>query len=153
MACSSPCKGFFQRLLRMCGILLAGVVVGFGLLTAVFMLPVDSMEQHVLESLPALNGEWGTGEESYEQVVKGYLSTQLDNSTDAYMLLTAIHRSEKSAVDQAINLYSWQAGGGNQYVSLLRFGQSGSDGMYEVAVARYWLGFLVVLKPLILYLN
>ena len=24
MACSSPCKGFFQRLLRMCGILLAG---------------------------------------------------------------------------------------------------------------------------------
>lgn len=153
MACSSPCKGFFQRLLRMCGILLAGVVVGFGLLTAVFMLPVDSMEQHVLESLPALNGEWGTGEESYEQVVKGYLSTQLDNSTDAYMLLTAIHRSEKSAVDQAINLYSWQAGGANQYVSLLRFGQSGSDGMYEVAVARYWLGFLVVLKPLLLYLN
>ena len=70
MTCSSPCKGFFQRLLRMCGILLAGVAVGFGLLTAVFMLPVDSMEQHVLESLPALNGEWGTGEESYEQVVK-----------------------------------------------------------------------------------
>lgn len=52
-----------------------------------------------------------------------------------------------------MNLYSWKAVGANQYLSLLRFGQSGSDGMYEVAVARYWLGFLVVLKPLLLYLN
>lgn len=153
MTWSSSCKGFFRRLLRMGGILLAGIAAGFGLLTAVFLLPVGSMEQHVLESLPALNGEWGTGEESYEQVVKGYPSTQLDNSTDAYMLLTAIHRSEKSAVDQAIQLYSWQEEGANQYISLLRFGENGSEGMREVAIARYWLGFLVVLKPLLLYMN
>ena len=94
-------KGLFRRMLGLCGILLAGIAVGFALLTAVFLLPVDAMEEHVLASIPALSGEWGTGEESYEQVLKGYTSTQLDNSTDAYMLLSAIHRSDKSAVDQA----------------------------------------------------
>ena len=61
------------------------IAVGFALLTAVFLLPVDEMEEHVLASIPALSGEWGTGEESYEQVLKGYASTQLDNGTPVSM--------------------------------------------------------------------
>ena len=147
-------KGLFRRMLGLCGILLAGIAVGFALLTAVFLLPVDAMEEHVLASIPALSGEWGTGEESYEQVLKGYASTQLDNSTDAYMLLSAIHRSDKSAVDQAVNVYTWQDPDSfGQYGTLLRYGKSGSEGMQENATARYWLGYLVVLKPLLLFLN
>ncbi|MFR5854389.1 MAG: hypothetical protein ACLUE8_08710 [Lachnospiraceae bacterium] len=147
-------KGLFRRMLGLCGILLAGIAVGFALLTAVFLLPVDAMEEHVLASIPALSGEWGTGEESYEQVLKGYTSTQLDNSTDAYMLLSAIHRSDKSAVDQAVNVYTWQDPDSfGQYGTLLRYGKSGSEGMQEKATARYWLGYLVVLKPLLLFLN
>ena len=147
-------KGLFRRMLGLCGILLAGIAVGFALLTAVFLLPVDAMEEHVLASIPALSGEWGTGEESYEQVLKGYASTQLDNSTDAYMLLSAIHRSDKSAVDQAVNVYTWQDPDSfGQYGTLLRYGKSGSEGMQEKATARYWLGYLVVLKPLLLFLN
>lgn len=147
-------KGLFRRMLGLCGILLAGIAVGFALLTAVFLLPVDAMEEHVLASIPALSGEWGTGEESYEQVLKGYTSTQLDNSTDAYMLLSAIHRSDKSAVDQAVNVYTWQDPDSfGQYGTLLRYGKSGSEGMQENATARYWLGYLVVLKPLLLFLN
>lgn len=54
-------KGLFRRMLGLCGILLAGIAVGFALLTAVFLLPVDAMEEHVLASIPALSGEWGTG--------------------------------------------------------------------------------------------
>ena len=147
-------KGLFRRMLGLCGILLAGIAVGFALLTAVFLLPVDAMEEHVLASIPALSGEWGTGEESYEQVLKGYASTQLDNSTDAYMLLSAIHRSDKSAVDQAVNVYTWQDPDSfGQYGTLLRYGKSGSEGMQEKTTARYWLGYLVVLKPLLLFLN
>ena len=51
-------KGLFRRMLGLCGILLAGIAVGFALLTAVFLLPVDAMEEHVLASIPA-NGARG----------------------------------------------------------------------------------------------
>ncbi|MFR6406332.1 MAG: hypothetical protein ACLUN6_03765 [Holdemanella sp.] len=103
---------------------------------------------------PRFERRMGHGEESYEQVLKGYTSTQLDNSTDAYMLLSAIHRSDKSAVDQAVNVYTWQDPDSfGQYGTLLRYGKSGSEGMQENATARYWLGYLVVLKPLLLFLN
>ena len=49
-------KGLFRRMLGLCGILLAGIAVGFALLTAVFLLPVDAMEEHVLALTRAIFG-------------------------------------------------------------------------------------------------
>lgn len=144
----SPWKGF----LRLALLLLAGIVAGFLLLMASFLLPIDPMERNVLLSVPALDGSWGTGEEAYEQVLKGYETTQLDNSTDAYMLLSAIHRSDTSLIDRAINVYTYHHEiNYRQFDSLLQYAQTGRDeDMKDTATARYWLGYLIVLKPLLL---
>ena len=70
--------------------LILGMVIGFVLLLAVYALPVEPMAANVQASVPALNGEWGE-ELSYYQLIPGYITTQLDNSTDASMLLAAVH--------------------------------------------------------------
>ena len=77
-----------RTLIRLCFTLLAGIVLGFVLLLAVYALPLEPMEANVRASIPALNGEWRR-EESYDQLVAGYMTTQLDNSTDAAMMLAA----------------------------------------------------------------
>lgn len=143
----SPLAAFFRLALILAG----GVILGFGLLAAAFLLPVEPMEQNVLLSIPAMDGSWGTGEEAYEQVVKGYQTAQLDNSTDAYMLLSAIHRSDTSLADRVIHVYTYYHEiHYKQYETLMQYGQSGLQDMRDTSTARYWLGFLVVLKPLLL---
>ncbi|MDD3335073.1 MAG: hypothetical protein PHI98_06080 [Eubacteriales bacterium] len=140
-----------KSLFRLACLLGAGVLLGFALLWAVFLLPVDSMEQNVLLSIPAMDGSWGTGEEAYEQVLKGYQTTQLDNTTDASMLLTAIHRSDQSALQQAINVYTYHhTVQYRQYDTLMQLGETGLVGMEDTATTRYWLGYLILLKPLLL---
>lgn len=143
-----------KALLRLTLMLLAGIAVGFGLLTAAFLLPVEPMEQNVLLSIPSLDGTWGSGEEAGEQVVKGYQTMQLDNTTDASMLLTAIHRSDTSAVDQALNVYTYHHEiFYPQYATLMQYGQTGLEGMEDTATTRYWLGYLIILKPLLMFLT
>lgn len=129
--------------------LLAGIVAGYLLLVAVYMLPVEPMAQNVRASVPALQGEWGR-EDAYEQLVKGYVTTQLDNSTDAVMMLAAVHESEASPFVQAAEARN-AMNRGTAYDALLAFAQG--QEMESVAVARYWHGYLVLLKPLLMILS
>ena len=130
-------------------ILLAGILIGFLLLSAVYVLPVEPMRQHVMASIPAWNGEWGK-EDSYEQLVSGYITTQLDNSTDAAMMLAAIHEDEQSVFVQAAEGRNY-TGGGNAFLTLLEMAKGNE--MQSVSVARYWHGYLVLLKPLLLVMS
>lgn len=144
-------RPFLARFVRLALILLGGIVLGFGLLALSFLLPIEPMEQNVLLSIPAMDGSWGTGEEPYEQVVKGYQTAQLDNSTDAYMLLSAIHRSDTSLADRVIHVYTYYHDVHyKQYDTLMQYGQTGLANMRNTSTARYWLGYLIVLKPLLL---
>lgn len=139
---------------RLTLILLGGIALGFGLLVAAFCLPVEPMAQNVRLSIPTLDGTWGSGEEAAEQVVKGYQTMQLDNATDASMLLTAIHQSDTGAVDRAINVYTYRHEVYyTQYGTLMQYGQTGLEDMNDTATTRYWLGYLIVLKPLLLFMT
>ncbi|MEG0513146.1 MAG: hypothetical protein RR653_10585 [Clostridia bacterium] len=142
----TPLRGLCRLFL----FLLCGVLVGFTLLVAAFALPVDAMERNVLLSIPTLDGSWGTGEEAYEQLLKGYATTQLDNTTDALMLLTAIHRSNESLITQAVNVYTYSGTNPRAYPTLLEYAQTGAEGMRDTAISWYWLGYLVLLKPLLM---
>lgn len=134
-------------------LLIAGIIVGFLLLLAAFALPAAPIERNVLASLPAYNGEWGLGEESYEQLVKGYQTTQLDNSTDCAMMMSAMHSSEESIVTRAVEAYVY-TGGGTAYQTMLKYGRDGGGGVLRsVPVSRYWHGYLVLLKPLLSVLS
>ena len=74
------------------------IVCGIFLMTLVFMLPTDIMKEHVTSSIDIFYTE-----SVYPQQVPGYKSTQLDNETDAIMLLGAIHESKQlSPLQQAV---------------------------------------------------
>ena len=139
-----------RTLIRLCFTLLAGIVLGFVLLLAVYALPLEPMEANVRASIPALNGEWRR-EESYDQLVAGYMTTQLDNSTDAAMMLAAVTRSEKPLAAQVADSDCYKAEG-NAFHSLLAYGRSDTE-LSSYSIARYWHGYLVFLKPLLMFLS
>lgn len=132
-------------------VLLCGVVIGYALLLGVFLLSIEPMRQNVLASIPALNGEWGL-ESSYEQVVAGYLSTQLDNSTDAAMLLHAVHESDLPITVRAAEGFRYISEG-NAFGTLLSYAQTAPEDMLTSPIARYWHGYLVLLKPLLMVMS
>ncbi|NLO84714.1 MAG: hypothetical protein GX096_04690 [Clostridiales bacterium] len=146
-------RPWLRGILRNSLILVGGIAVGFLLLLAVYALPVDRMEDNVMLSLPTFDGTWGSGEESYEQLLKGYRSTQLDNSTDSLMLLTAINRSDEPLTKQVANVYAYTGSSGLPYLTLREMGEADFDNSQSTARARYWLGYLVVLKPLLMVMT
>lgn len=132
-------------------ILLCGILVGFVLMLAVYALPVEPMARNVRASVPALNGDWAK-EESYEQLLPGYQSMQLDNTTDAAMLLLAVYDSDAPLVTRAVECARYNSQE-PVYELLLRYGENGGEGMDSAPIARYWHGYLVLLKPLLLFLS
>lgn len=131
--------------------LLAGIALGFGLLLGVYALPIEPMAANVRASVPALNGEWGR-EESYDQLLPGYQSTQLDNSTDAAMMLAAVHESDLPLIVRVAQGFCYGSDA-NAFGTLLSYGQNGAEGLSTVSVARYWHGYLVFLKPLLCFFS
>lgn len=127
-------------------IVVLGIVAGYLLLVGAYLLPVEPMARNVRASVPALNGEWGQ-EDAYEQLIRGYVPTQLDNSTDAVMMLAAVHESEKSPFVQAAEGCNY-GGDSTSFAALMAYAQG--EALDSVAVARYWHGYLVLLKPLLL---
>lgn len=129
-------------------LLISGVVVGFLALVAVYALPTERIAQQVRLSAQAFDGSWQTGEIPYEQLVKGYLTTQLDNTTDATMLMAAAHENDQPLLRRAANVPTYAYRG--MYTALIEYGQNGTVNLRSSNSARYWLGFLVWLKPLLL---
>ena len=127
--------------------LVCGIVIGFLLLLAVYALPVEPMAANVRASVPAFNGEWAR-EESYETLVPGYQGTQLDNSTDSAMLLHAVYESDEPITVRAAEGYRYVVDG-NAFAALLEYGKGDAAQMGTSAIARYWHGYLVFLKPLL----
>ncbi len=144
-----PARALGTTLFRLAAILLCGIVAGFLLLVAAYALPVKPIAEHVRLSVPSMDGSWATGEIAYEQLVKGYRTTQLDNSTDAVMLLAAACESDRPLLKRVVDV-STLSYGASGYAALLEYGQNGQANMTVSPSARYWLGFLVFLKPLLL---
>lgn len=81
----------------------------------------------------------------------GYLGTRLDGNTDDVMLLTATYQSTDSPLVQAMKNEYMQYSQGAQPQWLARYAEGDRTGT-TVSYARYWHGYLVLLKPL-LYLR
>ena len=126
---------------------MCGIAVGFLLLIAAYAIPVSPIAGNVKLSAQALDGSWQTGEIPYEQLVKGYLTTQLDNTTDATMLMAAAHENDQPLIRRVINVPTYAYHG--TYTALLEYAQNGTANLRSSDSARYWLGFLIWLKPLL----
>lgn len=127
-----------------------GIITGVALLVFVYLLPVTPMKEHVFESVSIFEEEG-----RLPQLIPGekYTSTCLDNYTDAIMLNSAIFEGEGSAVKQAMKVYRKEYEETADTCESLIAYANGTEGYYIEPYARYWHGYLVYLKPLLLFMN
>lgn len=129
---------------------LASVLIATVALTGVYFLPTERMKNHVESSIDIFYIE-----ETYPQQAAGYKLSQLDNETDAYMLLNAIYpRTDISALEAAMRVprigYKDDYSGRREIVNWLWLKAQPDN---EKEYARYWHGYLLWLKPLLLLMD
>ncbi len=128
------------------GILVAGILSGTLLMIAVYCLPVAPMKANAQRSTEIYDYEG-----VYPQLMWGYKMSQLDNCTDATMLLNAIYSGPGSPVEKAMQVYRTEYYGENPVKSLTNYANDVEAETYGCAYSRYWHGYLVILKPLLLF--
>lgn len=125
----------------------AVLFLGTLLLTAVYLLPTEGMKKHVGESLDNFMDE---GDNPF--LIPGYKGSSLDNSTDAIMLGNAVFDSERPFYQAAMLAERAKDESGDTMIGLQNYVRE-DDRHLVVEYSRYWHGYLVVLKPLLLLLN
>lgn len=134
-------------LIRVILVLILGSILGTVLLIGVFSLPTESIYNHVKDSTYIFDIE-GT-----YPLINENSSKMLDNYTDALMLSEAAYNKEDvGIVEKAMAVYSPAIQGYTPDQTLSIYMKNGSE--YTAGdYTRYWHGFLVVLKPMLLYCN
>ena len=142
-------KLFGKAALKCCLVLLASILAGIVLMSCVYMLPTGRMLTQADRSLSIFENEgtsfcWAPEERS----------ARLDGFTDAIMLQTAVYVQDENPMKAAMRNDRMEfsegkldpAGSLKQYVYGNRSG-------YVVSYARYWHGYLLFLKPLLLFFS
>ena len=129
---------------RLILILISSIFVGTVLLYLVFLLPTDGMLAHARDSAQVFSIE-----KTYP-LMDGTEATKLDNWTDSLMLLNAFYNKEDTGtMERAMEVYQPVYESGNPTESLILF-VSGEEPVYASSYSRYWHGYLVILKPILL---
>ena len=128
-------------------LLLAAVVLGTGVMTAVYMLPTGRMLTNVAESIETIDTEGGSF-----TWAPGYAGSRLDGFTDNIMLQTAVYQGGEGALREAMlnrrmNFPKAQLSPGNALINYVYGARNGQAESY----GRYWHGYLLFLKPLLLF--
>lgn len=142
-------KSFGKAGLKCFVCLLLSILAGILLITCVYILPTGRMLTQADRSLPIFENEgtsfcWAPEERS----------ARLDGFTDAIMLQTAVYVRDENPMKAAMRNDRMEftegkldpAGSLKQYVYGDRSG-------YVVDYARYWHGYLLFLKPLLLFFS
>lgn len=121
------------------------IAAGLGtvLLWAVYCLPIASIEQNVRLSAVTIQEE-GTYPQLYS-----WCQSQLDNWTDSIMLLEAADATEASALEKAMLAYRGSIDDSEPAETLVAHYVQNVEFTRATNYARYWHGYLVVLKPLL----
>ena len=137
-----------KQILKNLIILLLAPAVGFVLLLLVHLLPTGPMKSNVISSKDSIIAE---GQD--ELVIDDYNATLTGNFTDCLMLQLSVYDSPHSVFEQALNLYRNEVGNETEWCPGLSLTDylNGNATTLEVAYPRYWHGYLVVLKPLLLF--
>ena len=126
------------------GCLILAALLGYVLLIGVYLIPVESISNNVRKSAYTLQNE-GTFPELSEWCTSG-----LDNYTDSIMLLEAAEEPDVSAAVDAMNNPHGIIKEKDYCEILVSHYLDGYpfDGLFYYA--RYWHGYLIWLKPLLL---
>lgn len=131
---------------------LAATLIGVLLLVLVFCLPTERMTEHVFESVDEMLLK---EEQIPESGVGNYIANNREMFTDAIMVQNVIENIDgKNAYEHAMWVYHRDHS--NEVIWMpeesLRTISEGGDtsAMYLRTYARYWHGYLVYLKPLLM---
>ena len=129
-------------------ILLGMVLAGYLALVCVYALPTKPIQENVSEAANILQMDG-----SHPELIYGHQDTILDNLTDSIMLLTARYEVAESVFQESLlnnrfivngmmdsEVLAAEAGGEELEGSISSYG-------------RYWHGYLLYLKPLLMILN
>lgn len=140
-------KKFIEYTIKTVIILCSSIVIGALLLLLVFQLPTAMMKDNVQRSTAIYDYEG-----VYPQLMAGYKMSQLDNCTDATMLLNAITPPTNPCKD-AMLVFRTEYYDRNPVGSLTDYVNDVDQETYSVPYPRYWHGYLVVLKPLLMFFD
>ena len=138
-----------NQLKIMIATLIAAISLGTALMIAVYCLPTDRMFDHIKGSVDFMKmGEvprWS----------KSVIHTSLDNFADSTILLKAAY-PVKNPVEDAMLVPSWNPIWQGVYYPAKGFVQIVENGHLDVengenTYPRYWHGYMVVVKPLLLF--
>jgi hypothetical protein len=135
-------------------ILMSSVLLGILLLIIVFSLPVKSARAHVKESIYPMvdikNDDLGDSNRKYILGLK-------ENFTDCLMVQNALEKVEdRNLVEHAMYIYHYDLSDDTTWLteeSLMQFSEQGEKGMYLREYSKYWHGYLVWLKPLLMCMS
>lgn len=140
-----------KQIKRIGSIYISLIVLFVLTMTISYMIPNKKIEGHVRESLEQLNSEG-----VYPKVGFNTHAAQLDNFTDSWMLDIALSSDNKHPLKSSLeNPYrvasEFRAGKITQVENLNKVV---NEKNYEKnTYSRYWHGYLVILRPLLLFLN
>ncbi len=138
-----------KKLLNYIYILLGGIFLAALLMMLVYMLPTERMERNVRSSMEIFYTE-----RVYPQQAAGYKSSQLDNETEAIMLLGAIYSSDDSPINQAMRVSRIDFSATDASCNdLIQYAWENKTPDNIVEYSRYWHGYMIWLKPLLLLLD
>lgn len=127
--------------------LIVGLMAATILMLLINLLPDEAMKQHIAESVKVMEQE-----QDYHEVIPGMLSSRLDNFTDSIMLVSSAHKAETGLVDRTMNAYRVLYEGKTPSETLTAYG-TGEEGYSISPYSRYWHGYQLILKPLLLFFN
>ena len=135
---------------KVLAVLFMGGFAGILLLMFVYALPTDRMLANARASVEIFEREGPS-----PQTVAGFEATTLDNYTDAWMLRNAFYDGEESVFRKSLNVYYYGYHEGqvsNVCESMIAY-LNGTEGYYRRSYARYWHGYLILLKPLLCFFD
>lgn len=136
-----------KKIIKMVMILCVGIFVGTILMLGVNLLPNSIMEKHLKQSAIVMEKET-----DYYETVPGKISSRLDNFTDSIMLVSSVYKADTGLVDRAMNVYRVIYEDKSPAESLISY-VNGEEGFKNISYARYWHGYQVILKPLLIFFN
>ena len=140
-------KEFINRLLIAIGTLSIACILGITLLRLVFLIPVRSIENNVKESADTMK------EEGYAFTISGFCTSQIDNWTDSLMLLESADSNPGTTLERALYVYHGKIRDYNPQQVLTKHYCDNIAFDTKAIYPRYWHGYLVILKPLLVFFN
>lgn len=145
-----------KTLFKTLGVAFGFALMAIALLTLANALPTGRMAAHVGESLPMYLQEG-----DYPDEMPGSPGSARDNSTEAIMLNMAIYPSSSKPFENALSSHllpgNPSASADTAQVVKLEYGLANRTNPEALEKAdtytRYWHGYLVLLKPLLILLN